>query len=92
MPLKNDDAALRASALARIETGELPAEAAKATWAGHGGGDPCALCRRRIGKLEVEFEIQDVADRVFLLHRECHAIWQQALAVYDAGMQASRRG
>ena len=86
MPLKNDDAALRALAMARIETGELPAETAKATWAGKGGGDPCALCSRQIGKSEVEYEIQDIADRVFLFHRQCHAIWQLALASYDPGL------
>lgn len=90
MPLKHDDAALHALVMARIETGELPAEAAKATWAGKGGGDPCALCRRQIGTTEVEYEIQDVADRVFLFHHQCHAAWQLALASYIPGLVKSQ--
>jgi hypothetical protein len=88
MPLKHDEAALHALTMARIETGELPGEAAKATWAGNGGGDPCALCRRRIGKSEVEYEIQDIADRVFLFHLQCHAIWQFALASYNSELES----
>ena len=91
MPLKHDEAALHAQAIACIETGELPGEAAKATWAGNGGGDPCALCRRRIRKCEVEYEIQDIADRVFLFHLQCHAIWQLALASYNSELESRQQ-
>jgi hypothetical protein len=80
MPLMQDERALYAGALERIEAGELPGEVPKSVWGGKGGGDPCALCGKHIRRNEVEYEVQDAADRVFLFHLRCHAIWQFALS------------
>jgi hypothetical protein len=79
MPLTQDERALFVGALERIRTGELPGERPESVWAGHGGGDPCALCGKHIGSNDVEYEVKDSADRVFLFHLRCHAIWQLAL-------------
>jgi hypothetical protein len=80
MPLTPDERALHTLARERIQKGELPDQAPKSSWAGNGGGDPCALCGKRIGRQEVKYEVQDSADRVFLFHLRCHAIWQLALS------------
>ncbi len=79
MPLTQDERALYARALERIRAGELPDELPKSVWAGMGGGEPCALCGRHVDSNDVEYEVLDSADRVFLFHLRCHALWQLAL-------------
>ena len=88
MPLNPDERALHQLAITRIETGELPRAVPKNLWGGNGEGDPCALCGKRINQDELEYEVQDAADRVFHFHLRCHAIWQ--LAMSAASADASR--
>ena len=80
MPFTQDEPVLYARALERVQTGELPGELPKSVWAGNGGGAACALCDKRIGRNEVEYEVQDNVERAFLFHLRCHAIWQLALS------------
>ena len=80
MPLTQEERALYARALERVQTGELPADLPKSVWAGNGGGDPCVLCGKYIRHDEVEYEVQDNVERVFLFHLRCNAIWQLALS------------
>jgi hypothetical protein len=89
MPLTHDERVLHGIAVERIRTGELPDHAPKQVWGGNGGGDPCALCGRRIGRSELEYELLDGADRVFLFHLRCHAIWQLALSAQPLTSQLS---
>ena len=89
MPLTQDERALHAFAIKRIQAGELPDQAPKAIWGGNGGGDPCALCGKPITPKDVEYEMQDPVDRVFLFHIRCHALWQ--LALPGSGWRAASR-
>lgn len=83
MPLTQDERGLHTMAIEGIRTGGLPNKLPKATWAGNGSGQPCALCQKRIERSDVEYEVQDVEDRVFLFHLRCHAIWQLALSAHS---------
>jgi hypothetical protein len=80
MLLTHDERVLHGMAIERIRAGELPDHAPKQVWGGNGGGGPCALCGKRIRRSELEYELLDGADRVFLFHLRCHTIWQLALS------------
>jgi hypothetical protein len=71
---------LHEKAIAAVRLGVLPDHAPTRVWSGNGAGHPCALCGKRIGRGAVEYQVLDRADRVFLLHLRCHAIWEDAVS------------
>lgn len=79
MPFMHDERALHTLAIERLKKGELPGQQPESIWAGNGTDALCALCGERIGGNQVEYEIRDATDRVFVFHLRCHAIWQLAL-------------
>ena len=90
MPFTHDERVLYGMAIERIRSGELPDDAPKQVWSGKGAGDPCALCGKRIGRRELEYELLDGANRVFLFHLRCHAIWQLALSAQPSCLDLSQ--
>jgi hypothetical protein len=58
-----------------LETGQLPCDEPRETWAGPGEGQHCAACGEVIAPTELEFEVSLDPGTVLRLHRRCHAIW-----------------
>jgi hypothetical protein len=80
-----DERLLQEKAIERTRLGDLPDHAPTRVWTGNGAGDPCALCGKRIGRSEVEHQVLDRADRVFLFHLRCRAIWENAVSMNPSG-------
>lgn len=73
-----DERLLREKAIQEAQL-VLPDHAPTRLWTGTGAGHPCALCGKRIGRGEVECQILDRADRVFLFHLRCREVWEDAV-------------
>lgn len=71
----NDETALRTIARESIATGMLPRHDPRQTWGGPGTGMKCALCGARVGKDELEFEVEFDRDRIHM-HLACFSAWE----------------
>jgi len=61
------------------ETGDsqrpsLPRQERARTWAGHGSGASCDLCKHPIAAHEIEYEVE-LAEQVLCFHLTCHRNW-----------------
>jgi hypothetical protein len=81
----HDERLLHEKAIEGTRLGLLPDHAPTRVWTGNGAGDPCGLCGKRIGRGKVEYQVLDRADRVFLFHLRCRAIWEDAISAKRSG-------
>ena len=76
--MSSSDFALRQRAQRLLAEHRLPSTTPGRTWAGHGSGEPCALCREAIEPAEYEMEVEyetGAGVRTYIFHRPCHALW-----------------
>ncbi|HEU4624062.1 MAG TPA: hypothetical protein VFS52_04825 [Steroidobacteraceae bacterium] len=82
--------ALQARALDRIEQGLLPREKPTRMWGGRGAGLPCSLCDEPISASEPEMELEyDEPAPTVRFHLRCQSIWDRARQVPDASQWVS---
>ena len=81
-PHNPDDLSLREMARCKIETRKLPCAHQAHLYAGHGGGEMCAVCDFPIVPRQVLYEVElELAS--FYFHLACHAAWQLECAARD---------
>ena len=70
---------LQRQAMAKIRSGDLPAEFDGNTRAGYGCGERCNICGAEIDKSTIEYEIEwpkkTGAPRIVRLHLDCFQAW-----------------
>jgi len=74
-----DELILRQKAREVVRSGKLPSRAPDRTWGGPGVNAECAVCSRKVGKDEMELEIQFAHDGdldKFHVHIRCFAAWE----------------
>ena len=59
----------------KIDAGVLPADLPVKLWAGHGGGELCAVCEEPIVEAQTEYEVQYVQGPPIKFHIHCHQLW-----------------
>ena len=60
----------------KLNAGALPYDEPVKVWAGHGSGQPCAVCGKPVVPAEVEYEPQYDAGPPIRFHTECHHVWE----------------
>lgn len=85
-----DERLLHEKAIEGTRLGVLPDHVPTRVWTAKGAGHPCALCGKRIGRGEVECQILDRADRVFLFHLRCRQVWEDAVSTNSSGSDQRR--
>lgn len=48
-----------------------------------GTGRPCIVCRREIGRTEMEYELDDIGV-VLIAHDECYMLWREGSVSHGA--------
>ena len=74
-----DELILRQKAREVVRSGKLPSRAPDRTWGGPGVNAECAVCGKKVGKDEMELEIQFAHDSdldKFHVHIRCFAAWE----------------
>ena len=77
-----DETLLREKAREALEAGRIPARSPQRTWGGPGAGASCAICGKRVGPGDVEFELEfgvleeQARERSYHVHVRCFAAWE----------------
>jgi hypothetical protein len=89
----SDDSLLRKKVQEAVRAGSLPNRRPDRTWGGPGSGACCTICGARVGRDEVEFEIEfggeDTAQpSSYYVHVQCFAAWEAERRKIEAGTES----
>lgn len=65
----------REAVVEAIRGGIVPREKPLRVWAGVGTDTRCAVCGRRLGASEIEYELEFASGISIVVDRECHWLW-----------------
>jgi len=60
----------------KLKAGTLPYDDPVKMWAGHGSGQPCAVCEEPVLLAQVEYEPQYDTRPPIRFHTGCHRLWE----------------